>query len=101
MAKRKRTSKVGRPTASPDLPVVVALRELRLGAGLTQTDIAARMGVTQRRVSAVESTSITALELRTLIAYVGALGGSVTVAAELEAARPGSASRAVLHNSSP
>jgi transcriptional regulator with XRE-family HTH domain len=100
VAKRKRASKGGVSTESAPIPVV-GLRELRLGAGLTQTDVATRMGVSQRRVSAVESTSTPALELRTLIAYVQALGGSVSVVAELEAAHPGSASRAVLHTSAP
>lgn len=100
VANRKRANKAGASGGSPPA-TVVALRELRLGAGLTQTAVAARLGVIQRRVSAVESTSIPALELRTLISYVEALGGSVSVAAELKAGGDGSASRAVLHISPP
>ena len=98
MTKRKRAKGV---TTAPAPPKPMALRELRLSAGLTQTTTAARMGVTQRRVSAVESTPVPALELRTLIAFVDALGGAVSVVVDLEAASDGSASRAVLDISPP
>ena len=99
MAKRKRADK---PRLSTKMPArTVSLRELRAGAGLTQTVVAERMGISQRRVSAVESTPIRALEVRTLIAFVAALGGSVSVTAELEAARDTPARRAVLQISPP
>jgi transcriptional regulator with XRE-family HTH domain len=94
VAKRKRGRKAG--TAVPARPIAVALRELRLSAGLTQSAVAANMGVTQRRVSAVESTPIAALELRTLMAFVAALGGSVSLVAELRSLPDGSASRTML-----
>ena len=99
MAKRKRGNKPANSTMT--LPSSVDLRGLRLGAGLTQTTVAARMGITQRRVSAVESTPLRALELRTLIAFVTALGGSVSVLAEFEATREGPARRAFLQISPP
>jgi transcriptional regulator with XRE-family HTH domain len=99
VAKRKHANKGRTSTAGP--PPTVTLRELRVGAGLTQTDVAVRMGVTQRRVSAVESTPIDALQLRTLLAFVAALGGSTSVVAELVAARDAPARRAVLHMSAP
>jgi transcriptional regulator with XRE-family HTH domain len=99
VAKRKRANK---PVSSiKTLAGSADLRGLRLGAGLTQTTVAERMGITQRRVSAVESTPLRALELRTLIAYVAALGGSVSVLAELEATRDAPARRAVLQISPP
>jgi transcriptional regulator with XRE-family HTH domain len=102
VAKRKR----GKPATStqpstPTMPGTVDLRGLRVSAGLTQTVVAERMGISQRRVSAVESTPIRALELRTLVAFVAALGGSVTVLADLEATRAAPARRAVLQISPP
>jgi transcriptional regulator with XRE-family HTH domain len=93
VAKRKRAGKAGTAVAPPR---VAALRELRVSAGLTQSDVAAQMGVTQRRVSAVESTPLAALELRTLVSFVAALGGSLSLVAEVKSARDGSASRTTL-----
>ena len=51
------------------------LAEMRRRLGITQADVATRMGVTQSRVSAIEHAKRGATELRTLAAYVEALGG--------------------------
>jgi predicted XRE-type DNA-binding protein len=49
---------------------------------VTQTDVAAEMHVTQRRVSAVERGQLDRTELGTVVAYVEALGGRVEVVAD-------------------
>jgi predicted XRE-type DNA-binding protein len=58
------------------------LAEIRRGRGLTQTDVAAEMKVSQKRVSAVERGMLTRTELGTVAAYVAALGGRVEVVAD-------------------
>src|SRR6516162_8448869 len=49
--------------------------------GITQAQVAARMGITQGRVSAIEHAKPGTTELRTLAAYVEALGGRVEIIA--------------------
>ena len=51
------------------------LAEMRRRLGITQAEVAARMGITQGRVSAIEHAKPGTTELRTLAAYVEALGG--------------------------
>jgi DNA-binding XRE family transcriptional regulator len=51
------------------------LAEMRRRMGLTQVEVAERMGISQGRVSAIEHAKDGATELRTLAAYVEALGG--------------------------
>jgi DNA-binding XRE family transcriptional regulator len=51
------------------------LAEMRRRLGMTQAEVAQRMGVTQGRVSAIEHAKPGATELRTLAAYVEAVGG--------------------------
>jgi len=51
------------------------LAEMRRRLGITQVQVAARMGITQGRVSAIEHAKPGTTELRTLAAYVEALGG--------------------------
>ncbi|MGH3408115.1 MAG: helix-turn-helix domain-containing protein [Streptosporangiaceae bacterium] len=58
------------------------LAEIRKDRGLTQTDVAAEMHVSQRRVSAVERGHLDRTELGTVAAYVEALGGRVEVVAD-------------------
>jgi prevent-host-death family protein len=58
------------------------LAEMRRRLGLTQADIADRMHVRQERVSAIERAKIDAGELRTLAAYVKALGGRLEIVAD-------------------
>ena len=55
------------------------LRELRCAYGLNQTALAERIGLTQARVSQIESGDLETAELRTLRAYVEALGGELEV----------------------
>jgi hypothetical protein len=58
------------------------LTEQRVRLGLTQAQVAARMGVRQERVSAIERAEPGAIEVRTLAAYVEALGGRLDIAAD-------------------
>jgi DNA-binding XRE family transcriptional regulator len=56
------------------------LTEMRRKAGLTQAEVAEAMGVSQQRVSAIESGSVA--ELATLADYIRALGGELKVIAD-------------------
>jgi DNA-binding XRE family transcriptional regulator len=56
------------------------LAEMRKNAGMTQADVAEAMGVSQQRVSAIESGSVA--ELATLADYIRALGGELKVIAD-------------------
>ncbi|HEX9032773.1 MAG TPA: XRE family transcriptional regulator [Streptosporangiaceae bacterium] len=58
------------------------LADMRRRLGVTQADVASRMGVTQGRVSAIEHARPGATELRTLAAYVEALGGRLEIIAD-------------------
>ncbi len=53
------------------------LAEIRQAHGLSQQDVARAMGVTQSRVSRIESGDITRAEFATLTAYIRALGGQI------------------------
>ena len=57
------------------------LRELRESQGLTQSDLAQRMSVTQPSVSALESGELGRSGLSTLQSYIEALGGQVDIVA--------------------
>ena len=59
------------------------LAEIRKARGLSQQDVARAMGVTQSRVSRIESGDIAKSELSTITAYVRALGGDVHVVAAI------------------
>jgi DNA-binding XRE family transcriptional regulator len=63
------------------------LAGLRARAGLTQAQVAQRLGVRQERVSALERGDLTAAEARTLAAYVAALGGRLELTAEFGTSR--------------
>ena len=58
------------------------LAEQRTRLGLTQAQVASRMGVRQERVSAIERAEPGATQVRTLAAYVEALGGRLDVIAD-------------------
>jgi phage shock protein A/DNA-binding XRE family transcriptional regulator len=58
------------------------LTELRTRLGLTQAEVAQRMGVRQERVSAIERAHPGATRIRTLAAYIEALGGRLQILAE-------------------
>ena len=58
------------------------LAEQRTRLGLTQAQVARRMGVRQERVSAIERAEPGATEIRTLASYVEALGGRLNIVAD-------------------
>ncbi len=58
------------------------LAEQRIQLGLTQAQVAQRMGVRQERVSAIERDEPGATEVRTLAGYVEALGGRLEIVAD-------------------
>jgi hypothetical protein len=58
------------------------LAEQRTRLGLSQAEVAVRMGVRQERVSAIERAQQGAMEVRTLAAYVEALGGRLRLVGE-------------------
>ncbi|WP_019807253.1 helix-turn-helix domain-containing protein [Saccharomonospora halophila] len=57
------------------------LSSLREQAGLSQKQVAERMGVKQPRVSAIEKGGVTQMELETIRRYVAALGGRLRLVA--------------------
>jgi transcriptional regulator with XRE-family HTH domain len=59
------------------------LAEIRRRRGMTQTEVAKQMRVTQRRVSAIEHGAEQATRT-TLAAYISALGGRLRLIAEFE-----------------
>ena len=63
------------------------LAEARQRLNLTQAQVADRMNVRQERVSAIERGEPGATEVRTLAAYVHALGGSLEIVADLGSER--------------
>lgn len=58
------------------------LAEMRKRLGLSQAEVAERMHVRQERVSAIERAKVTTSELRTLAAYIEALGGRMEIIAD-------------------
>jgi transcriptional regulator with XRE-family HTH domain len=58
------------------------LAEMRKRLGLTQAEVAERMNVRQERVSAIERAEVDTSELRTLAAYIGALGCRLEIVAD-------------------
>ena len=60
-----------------------ALAQARQRMKLTQAQVARRMNVRQERVSAIERAEPGATEVRTLAAYVGALGGRLEIIADI------------------
>jgi DNA-binding XRE family transcriptional regulator len=63
------------------------LAEARQRMSLTQAQVARRMGVRQERISAVERAEPGATEVRTLAAYVRALGGRLEIVAHIGSER--------------
>lgn len=55
------------------------LRELREQAGLTQTQLAERIGVGQRQVSKIESGDLDSAKIGTIRRYLEAVGGGLEV----------------------
>jgi predicted transcriptional regulator len=58
------------------------LAEVRKRQHATQTELAARMGVSQSRVSDIERGKLGRSEVDTLAAYVAALGGKLKIVAD-------------------
>ena len=63
------------------------LREARKASNLTQVELAQAMGVSQNRVSRMENGDINAMSVDTLRRYVEALGGHMTLLADLPTGR--------------
>jgi transcriptional regulator with XRE-family HTH domain len=63
------------------------LAQARQRMRLTQAQVAARMNVRQERISAIERAAPGATEIRTLAAYVRALGGRLEIIADIGAER--------------
>jgi DNA-binding Xre family transcriptional regulator len=63
---------------------VLELEKLRARKKLTQSEVAARMGLSQRRVSAIEHTGSGEIKIDTLRRYVESLGGRLEVSAVVD-----------------
>ena len=59
------------------------LREARKAENMTQVELAKKIGVSQNRVSRMENGDINAMSLDALRRYIEALGGKVTLVADL------------------
>lgn len=55
------------------------LRELRESAGLTQEQLAERIGVGQRQVSKIEHGDLDSAKVGTIRSYLEAVGGSLSI----------------------
>lgn len=60
------------------------LGEVRKRLGLSQVDVANRMGVSQARVSAIETATLRDIKVSTLAAYAEALGGRLGVSIDVD-----------------
>lgn len=60
------------------------LARLREQVGLTQDVVAARMGISQSRVSQLERGDLNQMEVDTLRRYIAALGGQLKIVADFE-----------------
>ncbi|MDR2984879.1 MAG: helix-turn-helix domain-containing protein [Nocardiopsaceae bacterium] len=58
------------------------LADMRRRLGLTQAEVAVRMGISQGRVLAIEHAKPGTTELRTLASYVEAMGGRLEIIAD-------------------
>lgn len=59
------------------------LREARKSQSLSQKQLARKMGVSQKRVSVIESGDIAHVEVNTLKRYMRGIGGELSVVASL------------------
>ena len=55
------------------------LRTLRKSRGLTQQDVAARIGVSQSRISDIENGKVERMQVQVIAKYVQALGGELSL----------------------
>lgn len=65
------------------------LGKWRRARGLTQLQVADRMGISQARVSAIESHALETTELATLGSFLRAIGGHTVVSVEFDDGTPG------------
>jgi DNA-binding XRE family transcriptional regulator len=87
LRERRATTPERRTAARESLENEIAayrLVELRKARGLTQKQVADAMGVSQRRVSAIEHGDVDRSELTTLRNYIQALGGQIHVVAQFD-----------------
>ena len=63
---------------------IYRLRLVRKKLGITQVELAKRMGVSQIRISQIENGKLESFELGTLIRYIEALGGKLSLRVELD-----------------
>lgn len=59
------------------------LREARSEGGMTQTQLAEAMGVSQNRISRMERGDLSTMSLDTIRRYIEALGGKLSLVADL------------------
>ena len=64
-----------------------SLAEVRRQAGLSQAEVAQRLRVRLDRVSAIERADLGATDVRTLAAYIAALGGELEITADIGTGR--------------
>ncbi len=64
---------------APKMDLWLQLAEARLAAGLTQAELAERLGVSQAQVARIEKRGYDAYTLNTLRRYVQALGGKFSL----------------------
>ena len=62
---------------------IFRLRLVRKNQGITQVELAKKMGVSQIRVSQIENGKLESFEIGTLIRYLEALGGKLSMSVEL------------------
>jgi len=55
------------------------LKELRENAGLTQSQVAERIGVSQKQVSKIETGDISNSKITTIRSYLEAIGGAMSI----------------------
>jgi predicted XRE-type DNA-binding protein len=60
------------------------LKELRKQQGLTQQQLADKLGITQNRISKLEKLDLDRAELQTIRSYINALGGELSLVVEID-----------------
>lgn len=58
------------------------LRQLRKEAGLTQAELAQRIGVSQHRISQIETGNLSSAQIGTLDKYLSALGSTLSISVQ-------------------
>ena len=59
------------------------LKQARKACDMTQSEIAAKMGVSQKRISDLENGRLDVVQVDTLRRYIAGLGGTLEIRAEL------------------